>query len=250
MKRHVSATLTVMFAFAPLAYGEEKTAELTDPLEIIKKVDAAAKAVKTVRYHVELSASGAAKPRTPEVSGDYLMTGFAGMGPEKFTADVKYNMPGSDDRKHLTVGSDGENYYLVDHDTKKAYEDIDPMVVGRRGGIVMFAAMLEYVHPAPFSDEINGTEHELLGSKTVAGEPCYEVRVVYNDSGAEATWCFSKNDFLPRSRVDKVASSSGEKGARQRIVSKVDVNPKVDDEAFKLKLPDGYEKIDDFAPDQ
>ena len=40
---------------------------------------------------------------------------------------------------------------------------------------------------------------ELKGSKKISGEDCYEIHVVYaSENAPEATWYFSKKDFLPR----------------------------------------------------
>jgi len=229
--------------------ADDKPEEMTDALEIVKKVDAAAKEVETAQFHVEFSGQGDFADRIGQLSGDYIIQGWQeNAGPKRFFADVKVSAPGLAPRTHLTVGADGENFYLIDHAEKKAYEDIDPNVVGRRGRMVMGGAMFEFVHPTPFSDEINAKKLELMGSKDVEGEPCYEVRVNYSVNDSEAVWCFSKNDFLPRSRFDKIELPSGEKGGRLRIISKLDVNPKVEDDAFKLKMPEGFEKIDDFAP--
>ena len=108
--------------------------------------------------------------------------------------------------------------------------------------------MLEFVHPTPFSDEINADKKELTGSKKIGGEDCYEVHVVYAGGRAEAIWHFSKTDFLPRARHDIFTTPAGEKGGQQRILTDLVVDPKFDKDAFKLTLPKGYTKTDDFAP--
>ena len=232
---------------APVVAGQT-SGDMTDPVAILKKADQATKAVKSARYHLELTGTGAFAERLGNLTGDYLVSGFEGMGPKKFYADVQITKPGSSEKTHLTIGGDGENYFLIDHAKKIAYQDIDPAVIGRRGQRVMGAAVIELVHPTPFSDEINGAKHELIGSKTVAGEPCYEVRVVYREGGPEAVWCFSKKDFLPRARTDVFKLPTGEQAGQQRTISKLQADPKVADDAYRLKLPDGYKQTDDFAP--
>ena len=105
------------------------------------------------------------------------------------------------------------------------------------------------MHRTPFSDEINGKSRELKGSKVVKGVGCYEVYVVYAaESAPPATWHFSKNDFLPRRRIDYFTGPDGQKFTRTKVISNLVVDPKLDEMAFKLKLPDGYTKTDDFAP--
>ena len=148
----------------------------------------------------------------------------------------------------ITVGSDGKTYFLIDAKAKKVYEDIDPAVVGTAGRSVGLLTMPEYVHPEPFSDEIKGAKQELKGSTKVGDEDCYEVHVTYTEGGQEATWFFSKKDFLPR-RVDRFRQMpTGEKGSSQLIVTKLTVDPKLDKDPFKLIVPEGFTKIDDFAP--
>lgn len=243
------AALMVWALSAAPVMADEKPEEMTDALEIVKKVDAAAKEVETAKFHAEVSGLGDLATQMGQLSGDYVVQGWQdGAGPKKFFADVKASAPGLAPKTHLTVGGDGENYYLIDHAEKKVYEDIDPNVIGRRGRMVMNGVMVEFVHPTPFGDEIKAKKLELLGSKEIEGEPCYEIRVIYAMNDSEAIWCFSKKDFLPRSRIDKRDSPSGELSGSQRIISKLEVNPKIDDDTFKLNMPEGFEKIDDFAP--
>ena len=227
----------------------KKAGELTDPLEIVKKVDAAAKAVKTVKYNVSLKATGAIAARSAEVEASFLVSGYVGGAPEKFMAHAKVKLPGSTEAREISAGTDNDMFFIVDHKNKKAYEDIDPAVMGPAGRVFQLAQMLEFVHDTPFSDEINGRSRELKGSQTIGGVDCYEVHVVYAaEQSPEAIWCFSKEDFLPRRRVDVYSSPDGQQATRTRTITNLVVDPKLDDDAFKLKLPEGYTKTDDFAP--
>lgn len=151
--------------------------------------------------------------------------------------------------RKITGGSDKENFFIVDHKGKIAYQDIDPSVMGPTGQLFGQITMIEFLHPSPFSDEINGKTRELKDSETIAGEDCYVVHVVYSAPGApSATWSFSKKDFLPRRRVDFFVLPDGTAGSRTKTITELVVNPKLPDDTFKLKLPKGYKKVDDFAP--
>ncbi len=225
-----------------------KTGDLTDPIAILKKVDAAAKAVKGVRYKGSIKGTGAGESRVPTVEGTVIMSGWVSGTLEKFRCDVKVQRPQSSEVMEITAGSDGEDFYVVDHKAKKAYVDLDPEVIGSTGRPALLLRMLEFLHPTPFSDEINAGKQELTGSKKIGGEDCYEVRVVYAGGRAEAIWHFSKRDFLPRARHDIYTTPSGEKGGQQRILTDLVVDPKFDKDAFKLTTPKGYTKTDDFAP--
>jgi hypothetical protein len=235
------------------AYAQEKdtrkSGELTDPVAILKKVDAAAKAVKAVKYDVVVTATGAAKERVGKLTATIIAAGVTPTGPEKFVVEAKAAMPGSKETRKLSGGNDGDKFYVVDHAAKKAYEDFEPAVMGSAARIIMGGMMLEYLHPTPFSDEINGKSQKLTGSKEIGGVECYEIHVVYAaEQAPEATWYFSKKDFLPRCRIDAYTFPDGQKGTVEKTVTKLVVDPKLDEDTFKLKLPKGYTKTDDFAP--
>lgn len=232
--------------------GQKAVAEkLKDPLEILKKVDAACLAVKAVRYDILVEGDEVVARNFPKIEASVLAAEASREGPyptvKKYAIDLKYARPGSENPRHVTAGSDGENYFLIDHGEKKAYADIDPAVLGSAARALTVVMMIEYLIDQPFDDEMTGKERMLLGCKTIEGEECYELRVVYaNDS--EAIWYFSTKDYLPRCRVDTVPLQDETKGKLIKTVKKLDANPKIDEHSFKLKLPEGYAQTDDFAP--
>lgn len=223
--------------------------ELTDPVEILKKTDAACKAVKAVQYEAAVEPLGAAKGQLTKFEGSYLFSGFAYGGPEKSRMEVRLSTSDSDEVRHLTGGSDGENYYLIDHKAKKAYEDMDPQVMGSNARALQGGMMIEFVVDDPFGHEISGKSQTLKGSETIAGEDCYVIVVVYEHPQApQATWYISKKDFLPRCRLDEGKTADGREWGMRKTLSKLVADPKLSADAFKLKLPEGYTKTDDFAP--
>jgi outer membrane lipoprotein-sorting protein len=248
MKRLLPVILGVFVtAGVVLAQEEKKGGEMTDPVEILKKVDAAAKAVNTARYKCSFERLGE-QGQMPKVEGTVLLTGWSGGGPQKYVVDAKVKQPNSEEETRITVGGDGNEYFVVDHKSKKAYVDIDQAVMGRTGRPAQLILVAEFVHATPFSDEINGQKHELRGSKTIAGEDCYEVYVQYASAQQEAVWHFSKKDFLPRARLDIFKGPDGTENKQLKTISHLEVDPKIGDDAFKFSLPEGYERIDDFAP--
>lgn len=250
MKR--AMLMLTLFAVPVLAQDAAKgKGELTDAKEIFQKADDATKAVKAVKYEGASKGLGAGEARAPKVEGSILMAGRNNGQPEKFMFDVKVAPPGSSETRQVKVASDGENFYVLDLAEKKAYEDIDPAVMGRTGGAARALVMAEFVHPTPFTDEIKGKKHELKGVEEVGGEKCYHVVVEYDTPRPQtADWWFSVNDFLPR-RVDRWFPPQGEsteRGGTQIIITKLTADPKVDDASFKLAVPEGFTKVDDFAP--
>ena len=249
MKRASCFSLGLVLTFtAALATGADGQ-ELTDPLEILKKVDAAAKAVKAVKYDATFKPLGASIAQGSEVEGSVVMSGWTGGGLEKFLFEVTVKNAGSSDEQKVTAGGNGEEFFVIDHKTKTAYVDIDPAVLGRIGGRARNLQTVEFLHPTPFNDEIVGQKQELTGSKKIGGEDCYEVHVVYVNNRQEAIWHFSKKDFLPRGRMDINKDESGTIVRQsQRFLTNLEVDPKLDDSLFKVKVPEGYTKTDDFAP--
>lgn len=222
--------------------------ELTDATEILKKADEASKAVDSVKYTAKAQGLGAVEKQLPKVEGTVYLHGYKNGRPEKVRFEAKVNPPDGKEAREITMGNDGNEYFVIDSSKKIAYVDIDPAVTGSAGRMVGSLTMLEYVHDTPFSDEINGKEKVLKGSEKVGSEDCYHIYVKYAQEGQEADWYFSKKDFLPR-RVDrKIQSQGGEPGVRQLIVTALTVAPKHEKDPFKFELPEGYTKSDDFAP--
>jgi hypothetical protein len=246
MTQFVMGLLIVSTAYAQ--EGVKKEGDLTDPVEILKKADAATKQIKAVQYKASAKATGFLATNLQSVEGSVTLSGWSGNAPEKFRYEGKFQKPGSSDVEGVAAGSDGKAFYLVDAAKKMAYEDIDPAVVGPRGRVIRALTMAEFVHPEAFGDEIKAEKSELKGTTKVGDHDCYEIHVKYSGGAGEAVWFFSKKDFLPR-RVDRLATNpAGEKGTRELIVTELTVNPKLSDDSFKLVLPEGYTKTDEFAP--
>ena len=115
----------------------KKSADLTDPVEILKKADAACKAVNFVQYTASIEGSGTQERFVGKSSGTVTLKGRGAGGAEQYRYEAKLEKPGSNDMNDVTVGSDGKTYFLIDAKAKKAYEDINPAVVGTAGRFVL-----------------------------------------------------------------------------------------------------------------
>jgi hypothetical protein len=233
MKRVLCLLLCLLLSGAVLAQeaGAEKEEQgatrSPEALEILKKVDTAIKAVNSVRCEASSTPSGVATNFVSAAEGSSVMVGWAGNGPEKFYAHVKTtNREG--EPVEVSGGGNGDMYFLIDHSAKKAYEDMDPGVMGSTGRSLQAAGMLEFVHNAPFDDELNAESVELEGEETVAGEPCHKIHV--------------------SRRVQMFNIPDQGDGTLEITITKLEVNIEPEDDMFLLKLPEGYEQIDDFAP--
>jgi outer membrane lipoprotein-sorting protein len=243
----VALGLSLLLSSA-VAQDAGKDGELTAGLEILKKADAAAKALKAVQYKAVAKGLGADEARLPKVEGTAVMSGWLNSAPQKFRYEVKVQRPGSSEIEEYSAGSDGNMVYLVDPSKKIAYEDIDPAVLGSNARVVGSVAVRKLLNPEAFADEIKAEKVELKGMATIGDHDCYEVHVHYDKDEGDGVWFFSKKDFLPR-RIDRMfPTRNGETGGRQTILTDLVVNPKLDNNAFKLTLPEGFTKTDDFAP--
>jgi outer membrane protein assembly factor BamB len=231
----------------PVAEEVAEVAEDSEAVKILRQVDAAARAVEVARYKVSIQPAGVAVNFISASEGGGIMAGWGGQRPEKFQMTVKTTRPGSDESMEITGGSDGENFFLIDHLGKKAYADFDPAVMGAGGGAVGAVSMAEFVHPTPFSDEIHGDSAEIQGVEEVGGVECYRIHVVYSGGQGQSTWFFGKEDYLPRRRIRYFSTPQGE-GTLEITVTDLKIDPEVGPDTFAMRLPEGYEQVDDFAP--
>lgn len=247
MKRWLCVLAMACLCLPAVAEGEKGSSTDSRALEILKKTDAAAKAVSGASYEATATPSGVATNFVQPASGRIAIFGWNGGMPARFVGQVKTKRPGSDEKINVTFGGDGDSYFLVDHVSKKAYEDMDPGVLGSSANVMFALGMMEFVHDTPFDDEINADTQELLDDEAVGGEDCYQIRVVYSGGRGESIWFISKKDFLPRKRVRVFNTPDGE-GAIEIAMNNLIIEPEMDPSLFKLDLPAGYEQIDDFAP--
>ncbi|MEM7582790.1 MAG: PQQ-binding-like beta-propeller repeat protein [Acidobacteriota bacterium] len=242
-------TAAAKTAEAPAAAESEEVApkEDSEAVALLRKADAATRAMHTARFKAKMTPGGTATQFASPIEGEGLLHGWTGESPEKFFGTLKIQRRGSDSTMSVTVGTDGENFFLLDHDSKKAYEDIDNAVLGSARRPLSWIFMPELVHDAPFEDEINAEAVELLGKEDVAGVECHKVRVVYGGRRGESIWYFGTEDLLPRRRVRKFQNQQGE-GSLDMVLMDLVANPEVSEGTFELQLPKGYEQVDDFAP--
>jgi len=245
MNKSLVGLLIVVSLAASVAAEEPAPARSPQALEILQKVDATIKAVSAARYKVKGTPSGVATNFVGPGEGSVVLAGWTGRLPEKFLIQAKGERAGQP--VEVTAGGNADGYFLIDHRAKKAYEDIDPAVLGSSANTLFGLAVFEFVHDAPYDDELKADKLELVGTADVSGVECHEIRVVYAGGQGETSWFFSKKDFLPRRRVQKFTTPQGE-GAIDRTITDLEVDPQLADSLFVLKLPEGYEKVDDFAP--
>lgn len=257
MKQTISLLLGWLMVGATTAQGSDVTqgAARNPPtsdaaLAVLRRADEAAKAVKSVRYKGHYTASARNSSGVREVRGTVLLTGGFSRGLQKFLVDAKVRYRDTEEVKRFTAGGNGEEFFMIDWQDKVVHADMDPQVIGTDGRIAQRIAMVEFVHPSPFSHEITGKSAELRPSATVDGEPCHVVHVVYGiGAGQQAVWYFSKADHLPR-RVERSWGNGGRGRTSDLIVTELEIDPKFDEGELKLDMPEGFKKTDEFAPNR
>lgn len=229
---------------------ERDEAKHKEAVEFLKKVDAAAKAVQTVRYDSTWKPTGylaeLAGSRSARVSVGPKVEG-AGDSP-KIKVVAKVQRTPSAEMSEFTMGFDGDEFYLIDNTTKKVHVDIDSAVIGSDGALARSLLMQEYTHPQPFTDEIKSDKAEILRKEMFGGEECSVIHVVYQGGQGEAVWWFSNKDHLPRQREQMGKNREGQTGSWVLTVSNLETDPKWTDKDFALVIPEGFEKTDEFAP--
>jgi hypothetical protein len=176
------------------------------------------------------------------------VSGWNGMTPLRFYAHVKTVLPGSDQAIELTGGSDGRTFFLVDHRTKRGYENADPAVMGPGASPIRGLGIVEFVESAPFEDELQSAAVELVGTEEIDDHWCYKIRVIDADGHGESIWYFDKTSYLPRRRDQWFNIPDTGEGTLIRTVSDLEVNPEIDPVVFKMDLPADYERIDSATP--
>ncbi|MHC4695925.1 MAG: hypothetical protein ACYTFA_04180 [Planctomycetota bacterium] len=167
--------------------GVASADDLTDATEILKKADAATMKVKSATYDVTFDGIGAAKGRTGKFNGTYTIDRWSGEKghPKRFHVKIKGRGPGSSKVHDIEAGYDGEMFFLVDHATKKAYEDIEYGVAGSAVPMLIAGVMAEFTLPRPFSSEINANKKEL--KDPCLFRPAQQNSVVFLQGGFPAT---------------------------------------------------------------
>ena len=259
-----SLVAALVISMAQLGYGQEgdgktvaqdKPAQekklLTDVDEVLKQADAATKSVNMVRFTATYMATGPNSDRQPMIEGTGIIRDSGtNLLPQKFRYETKVRLQGSEEITEVIAASDGEHYFPLDNKAKKLHTDLDPEVMGQYGIQVWRTFnMIEFLHPTPFSDEINGKSKALKGTTKVGEEECYRVEVEYNvDATQKATWYFSVRDLLPR-RVDREfpVNDGPEPRRTSFVITALEVDPVFVKNPFTIDLPDGYKKTSEFA---
>jgi hypothetical protein len=176
------------------------------------------------------------------------MRGWEGDGPAKFKYDILLQRLDASGGPRITAGSDGKQFYLIDHTTKKVHVGLSTRVFGSYGRTVTDFPVTEFIRPNRFTEALPTGRVDFRGTRDVKGHRCYEVYTPHETRPDEALWFISTTDFLPR-RVDRSrVRPNGDVVGQQIFLGDLSINPQTDRDPFELVVPDGYEKMEEPAP--
>ena len=136
MYRAITLALAICIISMPALADEKVSAPCQDqakqagksesPLavEILKKADSAAKTVNAVQYDVVVNITGDLQRFRGPSKASIIATGYNPPGiPEKYSVDTHMTLPCAKKEIHLTGGTDGKTYFLINHEKKTAHEN-------------------------------------------------------------------------------------------------------------------------------
>ena len=253
MNRMMSVVLGAFLATGLVTTGADEAAggpsgpEPGSAKEILEKSEAALKQVKLVRYQAQYEGTGWVKEYVADVAGSAVLGEPSKYDITRFRCEVKLTPPKSEETFELSAGCDGDLFFLIDSKAKMVYADIDQAVFGAQDRNLQRVLLPDFVAKEPLADDLKAEKVELRESAKVGDEACYQVHVTRSET-QEVTWFISKKDWLPR-RVDRLYKNpQGESGTTQLVMTDLVAESTFRAAPFKLTVPDGYTKTDEFAP--
>lgn len=263
MKRWFGRALACWGVLLPIsvsAAADEPAAP--DARSILRRADAATRAVRAFTYEAEAYGEGFLASRLPRVHGTLkarqgrrglLSRLFGGRGaPPMMRYQGEFTLPGGGRAQPFDIATDGRQTVCIDADRKQ-------FTCCENGGDnvglfsnQMFARrlfMLEYLHPTPFSDEIHAKEARYEGIREVAGVPCHVIYVVYNQRAPDSRWYFGIKDSLPR-RVDRIYHKGDRHGSQTLTLAHLDTSPDLSMKDFRPQCPVGYQRCRYAKPEE
>jgi cytochrome c biogenesis protein CcmG, thiol:disulfide interchange protein DsbE len=234
-------TVPVLVACDPAA-----PAAPPDPTEILKQANAAAAKLTGISYQARFYGDGVLAAQVPPMEGKVIARRDPVGKQHSFRIEGTAINPSSPEKAVFAIAFDGKNVYSADH-TRRTFAS-GPVEEG--SGVSNPLFQTNYLHEAPFDEQLKNGTLEYRGIQDVDGVACDAIAV--HGKGAKPslmTIFLGKQDRLLRrfeSTVQSQAPSpAGPVPAIGRIiftVSSLVPNPDTKDETFRLECPDGFQK--------
>lgn len=247
--RAMSVLMVLGWCATGVAEEAGQNKELTDAKEILKRADAAMRSAKTAQYDGEYKATGWVEESVPTVTGSAVIGPLAEYDVPVFFTKVTIQKSGSEEKREVRAGCDGNEFYLLDPETKKAHHDMDPAVLGTGSRDVQRLILPEFSAKDPLKEELEAEKVELRKSEEIDGVDCYQVYVDLGDGMPRAkVWFISKEDFFPRRTIRVYKNDEGKDGTTELTMKGFSASESFTLHPFKLVAPRGYTLTDEFAP--
>ncbi len=217
---------------------------------ILKKSEAVMKRLGRISYSADYKGTGWIKEFVPSVSGIVVVGKRSKWDVTEFYCHVKITPTGSTDVIDLTAGSDGDVYFLIDPKTKIAHEDMDPIVQGKYSRDLQRVVLTEFAAEHPFGEDLKPESVTWKGSESIGGVDCHHIHIATETPPALDVYV-AKNDYVLRRVTRTYANREDPKkkpGTSDLTLTELTIDPPARRSPFKLHLPDGYTKTDEFAP--
>jgi len=215
----------------------------TDPISILKHVDAAATKVDLVRYKVKVKGEKAAASRG-SMEMTITLQGFQQGLPKYFAANGTLVDPDMDKPVVFSIGSDSLQFYGIIEGEKQLHQELEFGVIGDLIGPLRQGIFAEFYREEPFLDEINAPKVELTGSERLGAEDCWVINVDFAQRpGRLTTWYIAKNDLLPRGRRDAFLNRDGQPAAMFKVITQLDLSPALNSDWYAAP------KMQDITPE-
>ncbi len=221
----------------------------TEVKEILERTDQATKAVKAISYDFDFRGQGDLADVFPVIRGTLKarqsrpnllsrLLGSSSSNPS-IRIEARLKRPDSENERAYTLATNGKSVSIADDENLLfTYGDMPQAAPLLAEAWRLF--MREFLHPTPFSDEINGKSAEHQGLQEIGDVECHTIYVVYTND-TEARWFFGTEDYLPR-RVDRIDQRRGKGAATVLTLTNLDTAPALENEDFLLTCPSGFKK--------
>lgn len=245
--RRTLGTMLVMAAMGamPIATrGDEASPDKAKQI-LLRSREAVSK-TKAVRYQADYKATGYVKQWVKDVRGTVLIGEKAKFDVPRYFLDVTMAGEEGAEPTRRTIGCDGNEYYIINESTKMVHADLDPAVLGRNSRSFQRVVLPEFGDDEAFKDALESKSMECADAESVEGEDC-DVVVIKGDSPVETRWWISKKDNLPRRVLRLYKDEEDGEGTTELTLGALTVNPPIHDDPFRVRVPEGYSKTDEFA---
>jgi len=247
MKPIILATAFAVTATAACLTVADESASANQGRQILEQSAAAIKKLDRIAYDVEYHGTAWVVEHVPAIQGRVVVGKQSKHEITEFFCDVTLKSQDSEQALKITAGSDGDQFFLIDPETKKAHLDMDPAVLGSQGRNVQRVVLDVLAAEKPYAEDLEAETITHEGTESIDGHDCHKIRVV-RESPPEMIYFLSKSDLLPRRVVRQFKGRDGEPGTTELTLAKLTPNPNEPKNPFKLQVPEGFQKTDDFAP--